>query len=107
MVGGSMGQTLALTAGELCGASADGAWVACRTMLPEVGLRCAVVARMRDTVADHAVSFTMGDATASATLRERYLPGIGAVLYAIADFPTATMGQRFAVAVAGIENRSA
>jgi hypothetical protein len=56
----SVGYALALCAGEICGASADGVWVAARTTMPGGGVRCALVARLRHVPMGTSAAFTLG-----------------------------------------------
>ena len=95
----------ALTAGELCGASAGGAWVACRTPLPEGGVRCAAVGRYRQIPADARAIFSLGADRQEASLERILIPGVGSVFLAYADFPPGRFDDPFAVTFAGIEAR--
>ncbi|MDO8585683.1 MAG: hypothetical protein Q7T82_01460 [Armatimonadota bacterium] len=101
--GDSIGYTLGLTAGELCGASPAGAWVACRTRLSSGGVRCGVVARAN--AGEENVTFKVGTAERRMNLTKLLAPGLGEVCCAVADFPDATMEDHFDAVVAGIEAR--
>lgn len=101
--GDSRGYHIAFTAGELCGASTDGAWVACRTLMPEGGVRCAVIARTND--GERTASFTLGGEKRDVLLEKVLLTGVGPVSYATADFAGARMEDGFDVIAAGIAAR--
>ena len=103
--GDSIGHTLGLCAGELCGASADGAWVACRTAVPDGGVRCAVIARTNQDAANSQVTFKLGSKTRKASLERVVVSGVGDILYATAEFPSGRMEDQFKVTAAGIADR--
>lgn len=94
---------LALAAGECCGAAQDGAWVGCRCAAPG-GVRCAVVARLREEKAAQAV-FRLGDRRREEPLQTLQLPDVGAVAWAVADFPGGKMDDPLEIAAAGIPQR--
>jgi hypothetical protein len=93
---------LALATGECCGAAADGAWVGCRTVVPE-GLRCAVVGRLPEGEA----VFTVDGATQRMPLRDYTLVDVGILRYAVADFPDARPDATLHIEAAGIPQRGA
>ena len=93
--GDSIGCTLAMCAGEVCGASANGAWVACRTAVPGGGVRCAVIARTNQDAADSQVTFKVGSKTRKASLERVVVSGVGDILYATAEFPAGRMEDEF------------
>lgn len=107
----SLGFSLALAAGELCGASAagdarpEGVWVATRTTLPHGGVRCAVIARLRALPAGATATFTLAGETREAPLRGVLLPGVGEVACAVAEFSNAGLDDPFDVTAAGIPAR--
>jgi hypothetical protein len=101
----SVGYALALTAGELCGAAAEGGWVACRTALPGGGTRCAVIARLREPIADQRASFTLGGESRELPLQSWLLPGVGAIQCAAVEFSGDRMRDPLEVTVAGIAGR--
>ena len=94
---------LALVAGECCGAEPAGAWVGCRCAVPD-GIRCAVVARLREEKAGQAV-FHLGEQRRDVPLQILQLPGVGAVAWAVADFPGGGMDDPLEIAAAGIPQR--
>jgi hypothetical protein len=100
-----VGFTLALTAGEIAGATTEGAWVASRAALPGGGVRGALVARLRDAVAGASATFSLGGQTVTAPLQSILLPGIGEARFATADFPEGRLDQPFAVDVDRIARR--
>lgn len=102
--GGSVGISQALTVGEFCGASVDGAWVACRSALTN-GIRCAVIARPSGESMERTAIFSLGDVTHTVELEKMLLPGVGAIAVATADFTDGQMDQPFDVTVAGIPSR--
>jgi len=101
--GDSFELPLALTMGECCGAAPAGAWVGCRTELPN-GIRCAAIARLRDEKEGSAV-FILGGERREVALQRRQLPDIGAVAWAVADFAGSGMDDPLEIAVAGIPQR--
>jgi hypothetical protein len=101
----SVGYALALTAGEVAGAGAQGAWVACRTAIPGGGVRCALVARMPSAAAGAAATFALGDETREAPLERILVPGVGGILYGAAEFAGGRMDATFDATVAGIAGR--
>lgn len=102
--GDALAFTLAISAGECCGAAATGAWVGCRTPLPGGGIRCAIIARLRNQAAGQA-SFTLGELRQEVALRQCELPGVGAVVSALADFSEGAMAQPLDIIVADIPQR--
>ncbi len=102
----SIGYGLGLMAGELCGASAEGAWVACRTHRPGGGVICAAVGRMKNAqAADEAAAFALSGETRVAALQRFLLPGVGPVLFATAEFVEGQMDAPFDVTFARIGAR--
>lgn len=96
--------TLAISAGEQCGASAAGAWIACRAPLPGGGVRCAVIARINSSDNKNAV-IRLGDEERHAELECMHLSGVGEIAQAMVDYPQGRMEQALEIAVAGIEGR--
>lgn len=75
----------AIAAGEIGGATARGAWIACRS---RDGSRCGVVARFEpETTVD--VTVTLGLETKTVRMVERALHGVGAIHMALLDFEEA------------------
>jgi len=101
----AVGYALALTAGELCGASEEGGWVACRTERPEGGVRCAVVARFRDAGTPGMASFALDGERLEARLETALIPSVGLVSYATADFPGGQIDHPFDAAVGPVPRR--
>lgn len=100
-----MGYTLAITAGELCGADAAGGWIACRSALPDGGVRCGVIARNRGRDKDYNAVIRIGSESREMPLKSAFIPGIGVISCAIADFPEAQSTDEFDVTAAGISSR--
>lgn len=100
-----MGYTLAITAGELCGAAATGAWVACRAASPDGAVRCGIIARTRDADAESTATIRMGDETREMPLKSVLVPGIGPISCAVAEFPEARLADEFDVTAADIASR--
>lgn len=99
----SLGKTLGITAGERCGASGKGAWVASRIKTGS-GIRCGAIARL-DSHSDKTAVFTIGKEKREAELEKIVVTGIGTVYFASADFTDATMSDDFDAAVADIASR--
>jgi len=97
------GFAASMTAGELCGATAEGAWVACRRVV-DGGIECAVVGRFEKGLKNVA-TFQIGRRTEEVPLRQLFLPGIGELFVASAQFPIATMKSKFSVVAAGVSSR--
>lgn len=100
-----IGYTLALTAGELCGADAEGGWIACRALTQDGGVCCGIIARTRNVDADAAAIIKMGTESIEMPLKNVLVPGIGAIQYAVADFPEARLTDEFDVTAAAIPSR--
>jgi hypothetical protein len=100
-----VGFTIALTAGEIAGATTGGAWVAGRASLPGGGVRAALVGRLRDAVAVATATISLGGETVTAPLQSILLPGIGEARFATADFPEGRLDQPFAADVDRIARR--
>ncbi|MHC4563347.1 MAG: hypothetical protein ACYS8X_11305 [Planctomycetota bacterium] len=96
------GFTLALTAGEVCGASVAGAWTACRRPLADGGVTCALVGRFREPLDTLAASFRVGEAEVRADLERVMLPGVGSVHVASAVAPTGRMADSFTASAGSI-----
>lgn len=109
--GNSAGVSLALAAGELAGASADGVWLATRAPFPNSGgVLCAVVARLKDgteAAQNPTVAFRLGSRTRAATLERAQLPGVGRVYTATVAFEDGALSDDWDVAAAGIGSRRA
>lgn len=101
----SVGYPLAMTAGELCGASAAGAWVACRAGMPGGGVRCALIGRIRDSEAPSTAWFAVGGDSTEAPLQRSLVPGVGTVLFATAEFPAGQIDHPFEVTAGSIARR--
>jgi len=102
--GDSCGFSLAISAGELGGVSAGGGWVACRIALPEVGIRCGIIARLNDGM-EPAATVAVGAAQRIVPLILNRIPGVGTVASAVVDYPKGTLDQPFTATVAGIPAR--
>jgi hypothetical protein len=102
--GASYGYSLAITAGELCGATPQGAWVACRTQT-ENGVCCAVVARLRESINDANATLELNGATHTVPLQRVLVDGVGELLVATLETP-GTMTDAWSASVAGIPARS-
>ncbi|MHB1457800.1 MAG: hypothetical protein ACYC0V_12900 [Armatimonadota bacterium] len=102
MPNSTLGFTIGLSAGELCGASTAGAWTAIR-MPVDGGIRCAVIGSFKDSRQD--VTMSVGDTVKQMQLMSAIIPGIGTIGYAIGDFPESTMDDQFDVIAAGIPAR--
>lgn len=102
---GSAGYALALSAGELCGASERGGWVACRALQPAGGMVCAAVARLRDPAMNEHAAFTLAGQTREAPLRSILIPGVGEVLCAVVEFENGDIEDELSAIVAGIPAR--
>lgn len=100
----SIGRNLALSAGEICGASPDGAWIACRTNVNNI-VKCAVIARLWNGLENTTAAFQLGDTRCEEKLDRILTPGIGEILYATAEFDDTSKDALFDVSVAGIESR--
>jgi hypothetical protein len=101
----SVGYAVALTAGELCGASEEGAWVACRAVRPDGGVRCALIARFREAGMPPGASFTLAGQRLEARLDTALIPGVGPVSYAVADFPGGRLDHPFDAAAGRVPRR--
>ncbi len=103
--GDCIGYTLGISVGELCGAGTAGAWVACRALLPDGSIRCAVIARVASGAAGGSAVFTLGGKRAEAPLEKVLAPGIGTIEDATHDFTGASMDDELDVTAAGIAAR--
>lgn len=100
--GAGLGFQLAIAGGELCGASAAGGWVACRVRMGDKVL-CAAIGRFRET--QNAVAeFQLGNQTQSVPVQSTFLPGIGTIAMARAEFAAEGDGI-FNAIMAGIPDR--
>jgi hypothetical protein len=102
----AVGYALALAAGEQGGADTAGAWIACRAPLPDGGVRCAVVGRLRDGAGAQA-AVTLGGERRDVSPASLLLPGVGQIQYAVVEFPHGRMDLPLEVTVAGIPGRRA
>jgi len=100
------GFAVSMTAGELCGASHEGAWVACRRVI-EGGIECAVVGRFEGAVENKTAVFKVGRRNEEIPLRQIFLPGIGELYVASAQFQKATMNGKFDVVAGAVPARRA
>ncbi len=100
------GFTLALTAGEVCGASVGGAWVACRRPLVDGGVACAIVGRFVKPLTGRTAAFRLGANDVSAELERTMLPGVGTVYVASAVAPAGCMTDTFTVTAGNVPARS-
>jgi hypothetical protein len=100
--GSRFSRPLALAAGEICGAAAHGAWVACR-IPAAAGVRCALVGRVIGDAPETA-RFRVGAATLNAPVQPLPLAGIGTVYAAAVDIP-GNMNAPFHALFAGIADR--
>jgi hypothetical protein len=107
----SIGYSIAIVAGEACGAAAEvgsptaGAWVACRMPLPDGGVRCAVIARLKAPLANATAKIAVGSVSQELSLQPFYFPGISEVGVAVVTLPLARMEDDLDVTVAGIPKR--
>jgi hypothetical protein len=101
----SVSAALALTAGEICGATEEGAWVACRAERPDGGVRCAAIARFREAGPSALASFALAGERLEARLETALIPGVGPVSYAVIDFPGGRMDHAFDAAVGRVPRR--
>jgi hypothetical protein len=101
----SLGYSVALTAGEIAGAGVEGSWVACRSPIRGGGVRCAVIARLRDAIEGPSAYLTLGEETRETALQRILVPGIGSVAYAIVEFPHGRLDDPFDGTVARIPGR--
>jgi hypothetical protein len=98
--------TLGLSAGEVCGAALDGAWVACQAPSDGNAIVCAAIAKLRDPQPDAVAEFQLGRAKRSAPLTRTFIEGVGEVHYAVVHFPAGRKIETLDAAVAGIPGRS-
>ena len=101
----AVGFQLAISAGEAAGAMPEGAWVACRAPLPDGGVRCALIARLRAGKTEEGARFTLGGETRTADLRQILLPAVGLAACGTADFPGGQMSDAFDAEAGGIPAR--
>jgi hypothetical protein len=101
----SIGYSLALTAGELCGADSAGAWVACRGIAGDVTV-CAVVGRIARPLDGSGALFRLGGRTVEAPLYRMPVPGVGDIVFATAEFPEGRRDDAFDAVIGGIRSRS-
>jgi hypothetical protein len=99
------GFTLALTAGEVCGASLAGAWVACRRPAADGGVACAIVGRFVDAPAGPVV-FGLGGCDVTAEWQRVMLPGVGTVYVAQALAPQGRTTDTLTVTAGNVPARS-
>jgi hypothetical protein len=100
--GDGAGFTTALSAGEVCGATVGGAWVACRRPVSG-GVECALVGRIDGP--ERGATFRVGRRSADAPLEPMLLPGVGTIHVASAVVPRARMNYRFDATAGGIPAR--
>lgn len=100
----SVGHTLGLAAGEICGASTDGAWIACRAVVKGI-VRIGIVARVAGAVSNHEASITLAGETRAASLAPLLIAGIGTLHTAMLDFAGVDPAAALSATVAGIETR--
>jgi hypothetical protein len=91
-----------LAAGETGGASAAGAWVACRSSVDGGTQRCAVIARLRDS-GPATATIALGGKSQDVALETIQAPGVGAVRYAVATFDNVAADATLTASVAGIQ----
>jgi hypothetical protein len=103
--GGGAGFATALCAGEFCGATTDGAWVALRRPADD-GLDCAVVGRWRHPPGPPVVAVRVGRREACAPLERLVLPGVGPVHVAVVHVREAGMHSAVEVTAGGIAGRA-
>jgi hypothetical protein len=101
----SVGITLGMAAGELCGARPDGAWVACRKQMPHGGTLCAVIGRTRDPLLNATAKFALGGSAMEIPISSMLIPGIGMLFTASAEFADGQSDDLFDVAVSEITSR--
>lgn len=100
-----IGYSIAMTAGELCGADTNGAWIATRR-LTDSGIECAVIARFKDTDKDKTADITLGKEIISVPFKKITITGIGEISTAKAIFPKGKMNSLFDVVAGSIPARS-
>jgi hypothetical protein len=83
--GDSTGFSLGLAAGEIGGASNNGAWIACRTAQNNEQ-KFALIGRFK--TAPQAAIFRLGENEVKAPLSAMLLPGIGTIHVATAQMPS-------------------
>jgi hypothetical protein len=107
--GSAFSVATALIAGELGGASANGAWVATRNHLPGGGILCATVARLKTAENGERLTatFRYRESMQAVPLERLLLPGVGNVYVATARFEGATLDGQWDLSVAGIASRTA
>jgi hypothetical protein len=98
--------SVAMCAGEIGGASADGAWVVCRALPDDKGFLCIAIARLRSPAEDADAEFRLGKETVSASLSSQYIEGIGLIHLAKAYFKGTNKSRDLDAVVAGIPSRS-
>jgi hypothetical protein len=103
--GESVGYTMGMVAGELCGAGEGGAWVACRSKMPKGGVRCGVIGRFADPPAAADAVFTLGEEKITQPLEKIMIPGLGQVHFAVADLPEGSVDDSFDACAAGMPAR--
>jgi hypothetical protein len=101
--GESFGYTLALSAGELCGAAPQGAWVACRAQ-SSGSVRYGVVARLRETSSDATAIFSSNGQTREVPLQRVLVSGVGELFSAVVEMQSTT-DDALDISVAGIPSR--
>lgn len=101
--GESFGYALALSAGELCGAAPQGAWVACRAQTSS-GVRYGVVARLREASPNGTAVLSSNKETREVPLQRVLVSGVGELFSAVVEMP-GTMNDAFNVSVASIPSR--
>ncbi len=93
-IGESTGFSLGLAAGEVGGATSNGAWIASRTVQSGEA-HGALLGRFK--TAPHEVVFSLGERTVTAPLSALLLPGIGTLHGASARLPESAPGAKFEV----------
>jgi len=102
--GQSVGLAVGLAVGETGGASANGAWIACRSAIDNGTQQCAVIARLNDDNPATA-TISLGDHRRDVPMQTAYLTGIGPVQFAQATFEAIRADDPFTVDVDGIIGR--
>lgn len=99
------GFALALTAGEVCGADPEGAWVATRRPLQDGGVECVVIGRWRSATADPKAVFRLGARRVETPLERMLLPGVGSIRVGTAVVRAGRMSQSFSAVAGGVPAR--
>jgi hypothetical protein len=98
--------TIAMSAGEVGGASLEGAWVACRAPSDGTGILCVAIARLKSPQKDAVAEFRLGREKRAASLQMTSIEGIGVIYCATVHFPATRAAAELDASIAGIPSRS-